>query len=1240
MFSSNFLSGGNPLSAMSSAVNKFSLFGDETSVEKQQPPGPTKQKDSQQQGNSQPSGQQPQGVGRGSQGAGRGASQPQATGHGGPAHQGAGRGGLPQHGAGRGGLQPGAGGSGSPKQAVGKVGSPQQGPRKPGSPSTEARKAEPQVKGRPDPGVKSLCPVCKNTELNMKSKDSPNHNTCTQCKLVVCNMCGFSPPDATAKEWLCLNCQMQRALGGAESSGSIPKAQPQPKTSVPSQNPGMHNVSPLKKDHPDSKQVPLSTSQPNKPTEGQKASSQPSPSTRNTNTATHPSPQRAQQKPLPQQTVKVAPTPAKNEPLSHTEPKEESGFFGFGFGGARSRSPSPQPGVSTVSGKVLGFGSSFLSSASNLISAAQDEPSTTPPTSRKGSAVSQTSAKTTTPPPPKKESGTSEGSPNLHRPQTQQDKNPQKKPQDTEQAKTTAVQQKNGSSSAQVANTDQSPKVLPKACPLCKATLKKDPPNYSSCTECKATVCNQCGFNPVPHQTEAKEWLCLNCQTQRALKGMESSGQPIQKSLTQAPKSENVQSAVHSGAKQHSSPASQPASQKKETHEQQTTSVAAKQHPTPKPLQQQSEKGKPTPPLSEPPSKAEAHQEQAGFFGFGFGGARSRSPSPSPQPGVSAVSGKVLGFGSSFLSSASNIISSAVQDEFTAQSTSHQGSSVSQNTLKTTTTPPTPRKASTTSKGASTTVSAATANQPTGQKESTTELTVDQKNKAPLSQATKPEPSLQKTDKGTLPLPKSCPLCKVEIKKDPVNYNTCTECKNTVCNLCGFNPTPHQTELKEWLCLNCQTQRALRGMEPPRSPKMEISAQPNKIPVTQPLGSPSMQKKDSSDLKKTEKKIDPSHKLQEQQTKAPNGSLPKHKAQQNTETKSEAPGKSPKEESGFFGFGGARSRSPSPQPAVSSVSGKVLGFGSSFLSSASSLISSTVQDETSNAPPTSRKGSTVSQTSMLTPPTSRKGSVALQDSKTPPTSRKDSSQQNTPPPTPQRGSAVPQTTNPAVKTLATSRDKLTGDTTQPTAQKDEKKISESPQLANKSSVQAKINQSLLSTNDKTLPLPKTCPLCKTTIISDPPNFSTCTDCKNTVCNLCGFNPMPHQKEVKEWLCLNCQIKRAPVPSTPNPQVQANMVSQQNKISPIRQKAGKTENTSTTAMDKTTATSTAQKSQMEKHPPQQDTSKPQKQLPKDTRTSDKTEATTKSEPSKEESSFFGFGFGRCSISITFSSTCCP
>lgn len=292
-----------------------------------------------------------------------------------------------------------------------------------------------------------------------------------------------------AKEWLCLNCQMQRALGGADSSGPpMQKAQPQPKSPIPSQNPRMHNVSPAKKDTAQSKQVPPSASQPSKPTEGQKTSSQPSPARANTNTAAHTS----------QQTTKGAPTPAKSQPPSQTEPpKEDSGFFGFGFGGARSRSPSPQPRASSVSGKVLGFSSSFLSSASNLISAVQDEPSTTPSTSRKGSAVSQTSAKMTTPPPSRIE--TSKDSPNHPKPQTRDEKTQQK---DAEQAKATVMQTRKGS--AQASNVDQSPKVPPKACPLCKATLKKDPPNYSTCTECKSVVCNQCGFNPVPHQTEVR----------------------------------------------------------------------------------------------------------------------------------------------------------------------------------------------------------------------------------------------------------------------------------------------------------------------------------------------------------------------------------------------------------------------------------------------------------------------------------------------------------------------------------------------------------------------------------------------------------------------------------------------------------------------------------------------------------------------------------------------------------------
>lgn len=44
----------------------------------------------------------------------------------------------------------------------------------------------------------------------------------------------------------------------------------------------------------------------------------------------------------------------------------------------------------------------------------------------------------------------------------------------------------------------------------------------------------------------------------------------------------------------------------------------------------------------------------------------------------------------------------------------------------------------------------------------------------------------------------TCPLCKVEINmdsKDPPNFNACTDCKNIVCNKCGFSPIPNVTKV-------------------------------------------------------------------------------------------------------------------------------------------------------------------------------------------------------------------------------------------------------------------------------------------------------------------------------------------------------------------------------------------------------------------------------------------------------------
>lgn len=49
-----------------------------------------------------------------------------------------------------------------------------------------------------------------------------------------------------------------------------------------------------------------------------------------------------------------------------------------------------------------------------------------------------------------------------------------------------------------------------------------------------------------------------------------------------------------------------------------------------------------------------------------------------------------------------------------------------------------------------------------------------------------------------------------------------------------------------------------------------------------------------------------------------------------------------------------------------------------------------------------------------------------------------------------------------------------------------------------------------------LPSSTACPICNTTdLTSSPnqPNFNTCTQCHNEVCNQCGFNPNPHLTEV-------------------------------------------------------------------------------------------------------------------------------
>lgn len=298
------------------------------------------------------------------------------------------------------------------------------------------------------------------------------------------------------KEWLCLNCQVKRAP-------VPPSLNPQVQANMGSQQ---HTKSPVQQVAGTNKNQTTAVGKPTATSTAQKPQTEKQPSQQDTS------------KQLPKDARTSDSSASKAEPS-----KEESGLFGFGFGGARSRSPSPQPAVSD---KVLGFGSSFLSSASNLISSVvQDESSATPPTPRKGSTVSQTSVKSTTSPSSRKGSSVSQTPPKtsaklstgdsrkgstLIQDSTKFPQAAENKPLINKQMEDKAsAQRKIDSPSSQPKATDKSSKSPPKECPLCKVDLKKDPPNFNTCTECKNIVCNLCGFNPNPHQTEVRQFWYL-----------------------------------------------------------------------------------------------------------------------------------------------------------------------------------------------------------------------------------------------------------------------------------------------------------------------------------------------------------------------------------------------------------------------------------------------------------------------------------------------------------------------------------------------------------------------------------------------------------------------------------------------------------------------------------------------------------------------------------------------------------
>uniref|UniRef100_A0A8K9X3L4 Piccolo presynaptic cytomatrix protein a n=1 Tax=Oncorhynchus mykiss TaxID=8022 RepID=A0A8K9X3L4_ONCMY len=450
----------------------------------------------------------------------------------------------------------------------------QQGPpgpgAQPGGPAKAGGPPGPQGPGKPPGG--GLCPLCKSTQLNVGSKEPPNFSNCTMCKNQVCSLCGFSPPDSEGKEWLCLNCQMQRAMGGMDDPPMMGKgsAPPSPSRKDPGKDGKKPNLLIKQQSISDRGLTPPTTPK------------QKSPGPSSPKGSPQPSPAKGKQESsffgglggisLGGLTDVAKPPAAASQAAESITGTMFSGFGGFtgsakpdrakaaagtpktaesvtgkmfsGFGGFTETAKPP-----AAASQMFGFGSSILSSATNLMTTdsvdSVDEKAGSLADSPAGSPLGSP------PDSPFSAPGSPLGSPPdspFSAPGSPPDSDSPDTPPASKKAPKRAVSLLKDQKSIEA-----DPSVEPlkageqlttatglgaqENCPLCKVELNvgsADPPNYSNCTECKKSVCNLCGFNPTPHLGE-KEWLCLNCQTQRALSGqlgdMPPPPSPVKKQL-------------------------------------------------------------------------------------------------------------------------------------------------------------------------------------------------------------------------------------------------------------------------------------------------------------------------------------------------------------------------------------------------------------------------------------------------------------------------------------------------------------------------------------------------------------------------------------------------------------------------------------------------------------------------------------------------------------------------------------
>ncbi|XP_032505419.1 protein bassoon [Phocoena sinus] len=354
-------------------------------------------------------------------------------------------------------------------------------------------------------------------------------------------------------------------------------------------------------------------------------------------------------------------------------------------------------------------------------------------------------------------------------------------------------------------------------CPICKTsdlTSTPSQPNFNTCTQCHNKVCNQCGFNPNPHLTQVKEWLCLNCQMQRAL-GMDMTTAPRSKSQQQL--HSPALSPVHSPAKQ---PLGKPEQERSRgpggpqpgPHQAETARATSVPGPAQAAAPLEVGRVSPQPPLPIKRSTAEPRPPA------GEAPAKSATTAPSgpaaAEPTQEGLTGKLFGLGASLLTQASTLMSVQPEADPQGQAAPSKGPPkivFSDASKQAGPRPPGSGPGSGPAPGAKTEPGAKTGpGSGPGALARTGGTTSPKHGRAEHQAVAKAAAKPKTTPKERA----TCPLCQAELNVDskgPANYNTCTTCKLQVCNLCGFNPTPHLVEKTEWLCLNCQTKRLLEG---------------------------------------------------------------------------------------------------------------------------------------------------------------------------------------------------------------------------------------------------------------------------------------------------------------------------------------------------------------------------------------------------------------------------------------------